>query len=548
MTSPPDLSRHNPDLRQGALLGEFARAALRGEADPLLAPLSVLPGDADAQALGQAPQVDRSEIARALEAENSGYGHPHAAELCAKLADPATRVVVTGQQAGLFGGPLYTLTKALAASLWARRIEEQTGTPAVAVFWIATEDHDYAEVAQAHLPLLAESEVKLSEDTLPLVPVGDRQIGNEPASIFPGWSERLQHRPEALERLERLRAWYAPTQTWGAAFAQLLVAALGDACPLLLDSQLPKLKQLQARWHRRLLTERDAVDGALDLGQRRVEEAGFTPRTRRVPGESPLFFIDDQGARRRICCEGENYNLRGSDEESPCAEGSTEELLALLESAPERFTPGALARALVADAVLGSSVQILGPGEVTYMAEAAPLYDALGVVAPRIAQRPQAVLVPKRHAERVAELAEAGLTPTVLLGSESKVEDALAARAGGDPVSAALPAIEEVLDRLGERCCSLDPHLESPVSKTRSSILGALDKLSSKATASRARQDETLANRAHALREVLLPGGKPQDRVVTAAHFFVEIEDFGDWFAERLELDPRFLQLLALPQ
>lgn len=542
MTSPIDLSPHAPDLREGSLLGRFARSALQGEVNDVLAPLAVLPGSAGARDLGPAPAADRAALASSLETDNAERGHVRTAELSAKLADPATRVVVTGQQVGLFGGPLYTLTKALAATLWARRIEEETGTPAVAVFWMATEDHDYAEVAKAYLPQLEAPGFQLVPDAQPLLPVGARRLGDEPQASLDEWAERLQHRPEALARLGQLRAWYAPTRSWGAAFGDLLIAALGDSCPLLLDSQLPKLKELQAPWHRRLLKEREAVDHALDRGHERVGQAGFSPRTRRVAGQSPLFLLDEQGARRRICWESDRYALRGSD-----AEGSIDDLYRLLESAPERFTPGALARAMVADAVLGSSLQILGPGEVAYMAEAAPLYDTLGVPAPRIAQRPQAALVPKRQVPRVVELAEAGLTPALLLGEEEAIERTLAARAGEDPVAAALPEIEAFLDRLGESCCSLDPQLESPVNKTRSSVLGALNKLSSKSTASRARQDQTLASRAQALRNVLLPGA-PQDRVVTAAHYFVEIENFGDWFAEHLKLDPRTLQLLPLPQ
>ena len=96
--------------------------------------------------LGTAP--GRRELAEALRQANDQYGHPEARELAARLADPSTRVVITGQQPGLFGGPLYTLSKAVAAQLWAERLEA-AGEPAIALFWMATEDHDFRESSRA---------------------------------------------------------------------------------------------------------------------------------------------------------------------------------------------------------------------------------------------------------------------------------------------------------------------------------------------------------------------------------------------------------------
>ena len=134
------------DLLEASLLPPIPSAFSRGERRELLTPLSFI-GDPDTASL-PAPEVDRGELATAMQVANAGYGHPAAEELARKLADPATRVVVTGQQPGLFGGPLYTLSKAVAAVLWADRLE-RAGQPAVAVFWVATEDHDFREVSSS---------------------------------------------------------------------------------------------------------------------------------------------------------------------------------------------------------------------------------------------------------------------------------------------------------------------------------------------------------------------------------------------------------------
>ncbi len=527
------------DLAESSLLGGLAQSALRGAAGDVLAPLSVVrPGDASRV---PAPSVDRSEIAAALRADNAARGHRHADAFAEKLVQPRCRVVATGQQVGLFGGPLFTFTKALGASLWARHLEEITGDPAVAVFWMAGEDHDYAEVAQAHLPCLPDPKIRLADDPQPLVPVGRRLLEGGFAETLAPWAARLEHRPAAAARLEQLLQWYAPGGTWSDAFAQLLIAALGDHCPLLLDAQLPRLKELQVPWHQTLVERREEIDATLDAARARVEAAGFSPRTRRVAGESPLFALDAVGCRRRVCFSGDGFQLRGGDET-----GTVEELLLQIAEQPERFGPGALARALIQDALLGTSVQVLGPGEVAYMAEAAPLYDLLEVQAPCIAQRPQAALVAPKPGARLGELAAEGLAPSLLMGPEAELEAALAARGGSDPVDDVKPAVDEALAQLRRACLELDPQLEKPLDKTCSAMTGALERLRAKATASRARKDEVVAQRARGCRDLLLPGA-PQDRVITAAHFYVEVDDLGDWFAKALDLDGGRLQILELP-
>ena len=182
-------------------LSGLAAELAEGRHRELLEPLSLLaPGGVPALA---APPVERAALARELAAANAASGHPRAAELAARLADPATAVVVTGQQTGLLGGPLLALVKAAAAARWAAALTA-AGRPAVAVFWMATEDHDFAEVAEA--TVLAEEgplTLALGADPQPLAPVGLRTLGvpvtavldelaaRFPAEWFQAWIERL---------------------------------------------------------------------------------------------------------------------------------------------------------------------------------------------------------------------------------------------------------------------------------------------------------------------------------------------------------------------
>ncbi len=214
-------------------------------------------GDAPAPS----PPVDREALAEALATANAGYGHPGATRMAERLADPATRVIVTGQQPGLFGGPLYTLSKAIAASLWAQRLEA-SGQPAVAVFWVATEDHDFREVSRAFFPSSAGGvEVDLGEDQAPLVPVGMRVFGPELEGALARVREAVPGE-RGSEWVDRLAGWYRPEVRFGEAFSRLLVALLGERSPLMLDSMLPALKSASRPHLRRVVEMRAEIQTA----------------------------------------------------------------------------------------------------------------------------------------------------------------------------------------------------------------------------------------------------------------------------------------------
>ncbi|MFQ5350800.1 MAG: bacillithiol biosynthesis BshC, partial [Thermoanaerobaculia bacterium] len=284
------------DLITAGLVPPLPHAFVEGRDLDLLAPL----GFATAATAMPAPAAppDRRELAAALAVANAGYGHPAAEAMAAKLADPATRVVVTGQQPGLFGGPLYTLSKAVAAALWVERLE-MAGTPAVAVFWVSTEDHDFREVARATFigrqgPKLLE----LGDDAEPLTPVGMRSFGPG----LEGLIEQLRHTGGG-ERwdgwIETLAGWYRPDARFGEAFSRLMAHLLGERCPLLMDAMLPAVKSSQRPWLRRVVELRHEIEAAFDERNRMISGRGYELQVRPQPGASPLFVIHGR-ARRRV--------------------------------------------------------------------------------------------------------------------------------------------------------------------------------------------------------------------------------------------------------
>lgn len=523
------------DLVAGGLLPPLPAAFLEGRDLDLLEPLAFAP---DALQPLTAPSIDRTDLAAGLAQANASYGHPDGARAAGLLADPATLIVVTGQQPGLFGGPLYTLSKAVAARLWAETLTA-AGRPAVAVFWIATEDHDWRESTRAVFETPAGLlRLDLGEDPSPLAPLGMRTLG-------PAVEEALARVREALPGelaaawLDRLADRYRPASRFGEAFARLLVDLLGERCPLLLDAMLPAVKQAERPWLERLIDRRAAVDGALAAAAGRITAAGHPLRVEPQPGLSPLFVLRGS-ERRRIEWQGEErWGLRGAeDEPRPVAD-----LLERLAENPGVVSPGVLARPLVQDAILGTALQLLGPGELSYLPQLAPLYDLLEVAPPSLALRPQ-LLVLERH--RRDKLAELPLALADFVAPELDLDRALAGGEAEEILGPARRRIEEALGELRARATALEADLDGPWHKTRGQIEKALGIFTGKVTGALGRRHEVVRRRAGDLREACRPDGAMQERVLSVAHFPARHgEAFVDALFEQVELDARHLQVVT---
>jgi bacillithiol biosynthesis cysteine-adding enzyme BshC len=536
-----------PGARRGAdrlpdALAPVPAALIAGRDRDLLAPIAFLAPGEPPPLPAPPGRADRRELARALAAANQAYGHPRAEELGRRLADPQTRVVVAGQQPALFGGPLYTLTKLAAAARWAERLAAR-GEPAVAVFWISTEDHDWAELAQAAFPTPAGARVlDLGPDPAPLQPVGMRTFGplvqaalEELGRLFPGERYRAW--------LERLALWYRPDARFGEAFARLAVELLGERCPLLLDAMLPVVKSAEKPILRRLVERRREVEAALAARESGLLERGHALQVRPQPGAGQLFLLH-RGARRRVVWEADSrYLLRG-------AEGSAapiDRLLETIEENPGVVSPGALSRPAVQDALLGTSLQVMGPGEVAYLTQAAALYPVLEVAAPHLVLRPRVLLLEERERAQLAALDPEARAR--LLDPGADLDRLVAGNAGEGIVEPARRRVETALAELRAPALELDPNLERPYEKTRETVERALDLFAAKVDAAVARTRAVERQRAERLRDAVLPLGRPQERVVSLAHFRGRHgEDFGARFLAALDLDPRCLQVLVLEE
>jgi len=358
---------------------------------------------------------------------------------------------------------------------------------------------------------------------------GVEPIVAELATLYP--------QPWARAALERLAGFWRPEARFGEAFARQMAAGFGGRAPLLLDAMLPELKQAERPHLARLVARRADLERAFAARESSLRAHGFAPQVDPQPGASPLFLLRG-GARRRIEWRGaENFALRGARGEEPIAA-----LLDAIEENPAVVSPGALARPAIQDAVLGTTLQVMGPGELAYLAQAAAVYVELDVAPPWTAARPSALVLDARARERLEAL---GVALAELVADPAAAERRLGERRGGGFVAPARAEILALVDALATPSRELDPALARPHAKTRRTVERALDRFAGKAARAAARRDETVRERFAALAETVRPGGALQERVVAAAHFELRYgERFGAALLDGLGLDPRRLALV----
>ncbi|MZP28724.1 bacillithiol biosynthesis cysteine-adding enzyme BshC [Heliobacterium undosum] len=341
----------------------------------------------------------RSELSALLEAyqrrlaELAGLegAFNRAADQARRLAEADSLAVVTGQQAGLFTGPLYTVYKAVTCINLAKRLEEKTGRPVVPVFWVASEDHDFEEISHIEL-LQGEKAVPVTVTSRPeedRFAVGHRTLPEDLAATLEGFLSLLpqsEHRPPWEETWHRLLTSPAGPHEH---FAALLHRLLGPYGLVILDPLLPGLKQLPgcASFFASVLENEVALREGLSRGVEQIRELGYTPQVEKGPEETNLFYFH-QGRRLAIVHDGGGYRLRGAE-----IAFSRDELLDLARRRPDLFSANVVTRPLLQDRLLPTAAYVAGPGEIAYFAAYRDVYSAMGMEMPPIVPRLSATII-----------------------------------------------------------------------------------------------------------------------------------------------------------
>lgn len=460
-----------------------------------------------------------------LTAQNQALGMSAArARNLSRLAEPGTTVVVTGQQMGLFLGPLFTPYKALTAVAAAKALEAETGRPCVPLFWLQDEDHDLVEVNHTFLPTAAGKplRVELSDERASAwrAPLAHYVIGPQVRDALEPVRALLHREPHAAEHLGLLERAWQPGATLSQAFARAAAEVFADDGLVFLDPRDPAFAALAAPFHRRALEEAPRLASLLEERSAALAAAGFSDQVHVRPGAPLAFFSPDGAAGPRYRLEPQaagSFSLVGHP---AGASVSRAELLAALETEPLRFTCSALLRPLLQDALLPTAGYVGGPAEVAYFAQLAPLYPALELTAPMVLPRARFTVLDDRTRGLLSKLE---LTAAEAAGPREGLLQQLAARRGGEAAQGVEQklwgALAPELAALGEKMAALDPSLKEPVRRTEETIRGALGKLAARYQNALAHKDQTAVEQLDRVRGYLAPNDTPQERVYGLAYY-----------------------------
>jgi bacillithiol synthase len=465
----------------------------------------------------------RPQVVELLAAQNPG---PAAAPTLAALANGAG-TVVTGQQVALFGGPLFTPFKMATAFARARQ-GTASGKPHVTVFWLASEDHDFAEVNNVVLPGRREME-KLVYAAAPAVPQPVGGVAFD-ESILP-LVERARELLGPSETTEILASAYQPGRTFSQAFGELYSKLFAAQGLLTLDASGREFHRIGALVLRAAIERADELHAALLERNTELEAAGYHAQVAVTPQSSLLFLIDEQtharvALKRTAPSTEEPQGLWQAGRQSY----STGDLLGILDAEPERISPAALLRPVFQDFLLSTSLIVGGPSEIAYFAQSAVLYERiLGSLGGPLGGRPtpaaprfSCTLIEPAIGELLRQH-ELSLERVFEL-DETELANLLAARAmpieGKRKLAAAGRALDAELEALLEWMKSHDEGLARSAETAASKMRYQMNRLRTLAANFQLQKESSLGKHAHAIAQSLYPGGAMQERVHGAAFYF----------------------------
>jgi bacillithiol biosynthesis cysteine-adding enzyme BshC len=445
------------------------------------------------------------------------------------------RAVVTGQQVMLFGGPLLTILKAATAVARAKEATRATGVEHVPVFWMATEDHDLEEVDQVSL-LTKTSVEKLSMGVkFPhhAVPAGGVVLEGHIDGLLEQASELLGYAPicDLLRECYGVQAGNHHGPTLGSAFGRLMTRLFEEQGLIVMDAAGREFHALGRETLRCAIEHATELEEALLKRTKELEAAGYHAQVLVNAGASMLFLLSDpQGIG-----VWDREALRRTPDGMWKAGGrsySTAELIAILETAPERLSPNALLRPVFQDTLLPTAAYIGGPAEIAYFAQSAVLYEAiLGRITPVLPRLSATLLEPA--IATVMDKDELQL-PDAMTTAEALAQR-LGARAmpieGKRKLAAVGNAMETELSALTEYLGGMDASLGRAAEVSGSKMRYQMSRLRRMAATFELQKEASLRKHAEAIVLNVFPGGHPQERVVAGVWFMAR---YGDGLVEKL--------------
>lgn len=488
----------------------------------------------------------RDAVADALLEQNrrAGAGEGAFANI-ERLREKDSVVVITGQQAGLFTGPLYTIFKALTAIKLAAQLRER-GVNAVPMFWVAAEDHDFEEVNHTRLVNREGHPVTITYTACSPKegkPVGDVILCDEIGGNVDEFVAALPESEFTPRLAADLRDSYKPGVNFADAFARMMIKLFGRYGVVIINPLDERLKQVASNIYARAMRKAPEFASRLVRESAALEASGYHAQVYTSPEAVPLFMLDEGRRKAMVRKEDGQFYLKGNEQSL-----GANELLETVERCPSCFSPNVTFRPIVQDFLLPTVAYIGGPAEIAYFAQLRPNYTLLDRVEPVVLPRGSFTLVEKRHAKTMNKYA---IKFTDLFEGQEEVMKKVVERSLDQNTATIFDETEKVfndhLEKLRESLTSVDPTLAEALKGGREKIFYQLSHLRTRFIHNRGTRDETTKQQVERLFAVLYPNKNLQEREINAGYFLARYGyELIDRLYEEVEIGFRDHKLVYL--
>jgi bacillithiol biosynthesis cysteine-adding enzyme BshC len=482
---------------------DYARGLSAGEWGNAASPLPAAGNDY--------PADRRARVADVLEKQNRRWGASDATLASIEKFRQGAVACISGQQVGVLGGPLYSVLKAVSALQMAEELTAQ-GTMAIPVFWLATEDHDLAEISSVTLPSGCELE-KLTASTqtgsdapvgpLPLEPGITALVERAAQLLGPGWVS------------DALRESYRLGESYGSAFARLFTRILAGTEMVLVDPMDDELHAVAQPLFTAAAERAEELDEALLERGTALHKAGYHEQVRVTPESTLLFTLE--GNRRTVLHRAGDGFMVGAQRMA------RQDVLARIAAHPEQFSANVLLRPVMQDYLFPTAVYFGGPAEIAYFAQAGVVYEKLLGRATPVMPRLSATIISPAMSDLLARYR---LSFSDLFHGSERVCELLASRVLAPELQATLlesrESLEAHLEQLRAELAKLDPTLVDAAARSGRKMLYQLQKIGAKAARAELRRNDGLTRDAHRVLTELFPHKELQERVLPGIYFLAQ--------------------------
>lgn len=462
------------------------------------------------------------------------------------LASEKTIAVVTGQQLGIFGGPLYTFYKSITAIKLCSYLKENFDNyNFVPIFWLEGDDHDYDEVRVFSLLNNENQFVSIKYDDGQLDEINRGSIGGlkfnqNLENVFNELASSLRETEFKSSLLELIKSTYQPEKTFLESFRKLMIHVFDEYGMIVFNPVDTNVKKILAPIFYKEISE--YTDHTDYLVERSAElEEVYHAQVKVKPIN--LFYVEENERLLIEPTETGEYRLKGKRKKF-----SKEEILAIVENSPEKFSSNVLLRPICQDYLFPTGFYVGGPSEVSYFAQVTPLYDLYELNQPFIYPRSSATIVEKGVK---AILDKNNLSYEDIFTDEDKLIQKIVSASSEINLETlfdnSLNEIIVSLSQIDEKLVQIDKTLLDLSAKSKQKIEESLNLLKAKTLDAQKRKYDSTIRQISKVRNVLYPNNNLQERELNWIYFANKYgPDIIRWIFNELSINKFEHQILEM--